>query len=184
MRALHVTPTVSCLATAIALIAVACPARAQACWRHELQKLTASDPTASNRFGYAVSIDGNRAVVGKPYDDDVCPEDPWCNSGSAYVFRRDDNGTPGYSPDDVWIEEAKLNASDAAAGEKFGISVSISGNRIVVGAYLDSTAGPASGAISDRRFGPVAGAAGAAGERLVRRAGAPWLTDRERDPRR
>ena len=48
------------------------------------------------------------------------------DSGSAYVFTR--TGT-------TWTEQAKLTASDGAAGDRFGISVAIAGDTIVVGAY-------------------------------------------------
>ncbi|MHC4240276.1 MAG: FG-GAP repeat protein, partial [Planctomycetota bacterium] len=39
------------------------------------------------------------------------------------------------------IIESKLTASDAAAGDQFGISVAISGNTAIVGAYKDESAG-------------------------------------------
>ena len=42
-------------------------------------------------------------------------------------------------------ETAKLTASDGAAGDQFGISVSISGDVIVVGAHFDDDNGPDSG---------------------------------------
>ena len=52
--------------------------------------------------------------------------------GSAYVFVR--NGTS-------WAEQAKLTASDAAAGDAFGGSVAVSGDTAVVGASRDDHAG-------------------------------------------
>ena len=48
------------------------------------------------------------------------------NSGSAYVFRYDGSD---------WVEEAKLTASDGAADDYFGISVAVSGDTAVVGAF-------------------------------------------------
>jgi len=42
-------------------------------------------------------------------------------------------------------ETAKLTASDAAGGDEFGSSVSISGNHIVVGANRDDDGGTNSG---------------------------------------
>ena len=65
------------------------------------------------------------------YDDDAGSA-----SGSAYVFRWD--GT-------TWAQEAKLTAADAAAGDQFGYSVSISGDTALVGAYGDDDAGSSSG---------------------------------------
>ena len=38
---------------------------------------------------------------------------------------------------DPFIQQAKLTASDALAGDKFGSSIAISGSTVVVGAHLD-----------------------------------------------
>jgi hypothetical protein len=96
-------------------------------------KLTASDAAAGDIFGFSVSISGDTIVVGGHGNDDVCPSDIDCNSGSAYVFQR--TGT-------TWTEQAKLTASDAAAGDFFGYSVAISGDTAVVGAFRDDGACP------------------------------------------
>ena len=58
---------------------------------------------------------------------------------SAYIFRSDEGGP--YN----WGEFNKLNASDAAAADQFGFSVSISGDTAIVGARLSSDVGTASG---------------------------------------
>ena len=58
------------------------------------------------------------------------------DSGSAYVFTR--TGT-------TWTEQAKLTASDGAADDRFGSSVAIAGDTIVVGAYWDDDNGSDSG---------------------------------------
>ncbi len=58
------------------------------------------------------------------------------NSGAAYVFEK--QGA-------VWVEVAKLTASDAATGDRFGNSVSLSGDTALVGAYQDDDAGDGSG---------------------------------------
>ena len=52
----------------------------------QLDKLLADDAAEGDRFGFSVSISGNVALVGAPGDDDACPEDPECDSGSAYLF--------------------------------------------------------------------------------------------------
>jgi len=101
-----------------------------ASWIQE-SKLTASDAAAYEFFGYSVSISGSVAVIGAPFSDGAGSE-----SGSAYVFRW--NGS-------TWSQEAKLTASDAAAGDRFGYSVSISGDVALIGAYLDDDAGSKSG---------------------------------------
>jgi len=97
----------------------------------EQAKLTASDGEAGDFFGYSVSVSGNYAIVGAVYDDDN-----GSNSGSAYVFKRE--GTD-------WIEQTKLTASDGSATDYFGISVAVSANHVVVGAYYDDDNGSNSG---------------------------------------
>ncbi|MGB1037362.1 MAG: hypothetical protein ACPGYY_01865, partial [Bacteroidia bacterium] len=94
-------------------------------------KLTASDGAANDQFGWGVSIDGDYAIVGASSDDDAGAE-----SGSAYIFVR--NGTS-------WSQQAKLTASDGAAGDRFGRGVSIDGDYAVVGAYQDDDNGTNSG---------------------------------------
>jgi len=92
----------------------------------EITKLTASDGTLSDRFGNSASISGRRVIIGASADDDdVIGTD----TGSAYIFEADSSGT--------WLEMAKLTASDAGGGDFFGQSVSISGDRAIVGAFLD-----------------------------------------------
>jgi hypothetical protein len=93
--------------------------RSSGVWTQE-QKLTASDGAASDQFGISISVSGDTAAVGAHRDDDNGDA-----SGSAYVFVR--SGT-------TWTQEQKLTASDAAGGDHFGVSVSVSGDTAVVGA--------------------------------------------------
>ena len=44
-----------------------------------------------------------------------------------------------------WMETQKLTASDAAEGDGFGVSVSVSEDVVVVGAWHDDDAGDCSG---------------------------------------
>ncbi|MGL5019246.1 MAG: FG-GAP repeat protein [Luteolibacter sp.] len=94
-------------------------------------KLTASDADMGDRFGNSVSVSGDTVVVGAHRDDD-----DGSNSGSAYVFTRSGS---------IWTQQTKLTASDAASGDEFGYSVSVSGNTLVVGARGDDDGGSASG---------------------------------------
>ncbi len=98
----------------------------------EIAKLIASDATERDQFGNSVSISGDTIVVGAFLDDDVD-----LDSGSAYVFERDQGG-PGN-----WGEVTKLTAADGASGDELGISVSTSGDTVVVGAHQDDDACPA-----------------------------------------
>ncbi|MCX5634647.1 MAG: FG-GAP repeat protein, partial [Planctomycetota bacterium] len=96
-------------------------------------KLTASDSTGGAYFGNSVSISSDYAIVGAYLDDDKGN-----SSGSAYIFKRDGS---------TWSEEAKLTASDGVAGDRFGQSVSISGDYAIIGACLDDDKGSDSGSI-------------------------------------
>ena len=109
---------------------------------NEQAKLTASDAAAWDRFGFSVSVSGNRALIGAPTHDHAVPE-----SGSAYLFR--------FDPDtSEWIEEAELTASDPAVFDKFAFSVSISGDVALIGAWGDDDAGSGSGSAYVFRFDP------------------------------
>ncbi len=95
----------------------------------EEQKLTASDADAEDIFGSALSVSGATAVVGAISVDCTAGDD----CGAAYVFHF--NGSS-------WVQAPKLTASDAAASDLFGISVSVSGETAVVGAiFADCKAG-------------------------------------------
>jgi hypothetical protein len=104
-------------------------------WIEEVE-LTAPDAEMNDEFGISVGISGGVAVVGSHYDDDACPSEPHCDSGSAYVFQFD-----GVN----WSQVGKLTASDAAESDNFGWSVAIDGDWIVVGANLDDGVGGNSG---------------------------------------
>jgi hypothetical protein len=101
----------------------------------EVKKLTASDGAISDQFGFIVSISGNMAVVGAPLNDSNSG-----NSGSAYVFERNQGGVNN------WGEMKKLRATDGAAHDSFGWSVSINGGNAIIGAYLNDENGSDSGA--------------------------------------
>ncbi len=75
--------------------------------------------TLSNQnFGNSVAIDGAYAVVGAPgYEN---------NSGATFVYFF--NGS-------VWTLLTRLKASDLVSNDRFGSSVSISGDNIVIGSY-------------------------------------------------
>ncbi|GEM_PF-1531245 len=97
-------------------------------------KLTANDGAANDYFGTSVSISGDYALVGTAHDDDKGD-----GSGSVYIFRRNADGS--------WTQQAKLTASDGAAGDRFGCSVSLSGDYALVGAYADDDKGDGSGSV-------------------------------------
>ena len=89
-------------------------------WGNE-QVIRASDPRAGAYFGESVSISGNKMVVGASQYDS--------KRGGVYLFNW--NGT-------IWEEERfiqPINGLDSS--DQFGKFVSISGNKLVVGAFND-----------------------------------------------
>ena len=94
-------------------------------WTQQVE-ITDSDSNDNGRFGWAVSISGDYAIVGKYYADE----------GAAYVFVR--NGS-------TWTQQTKLTGSDGTGVDYFGSSVSISGNYAIVGAHLARNLGSSPG---------------------------------------
>lgn len=85
--------------------------------------LVADDIAQFDSFGFSVSLDGNRALIGANRDDDNGND-----SGSAYVF-----DFIGGS----WAQSAKLTANDGMTDDEFGYSLSLYGNRVLIGSYKD-----------------------------------------------
>lgn len=92
-------------------------------------KLTHSDGTANDYFGYAVSISGDTIAVGAHGNDDAGD-----NSGSAYIFKR---------TGETWAQQAKLSPSDLSGGDLFGRKVAIDGDYAIAGAHIHSGSGAA-----------------------------------------
>ena len=98
--------------------------------------LKASNSGGNDQFGTSVAVSGNTIVVGAPQEAssstgiNSTPNDAAGNSGAAYVFTR--NGT-------TWSQQAYLKASNTGASDRFGSSVSVSGDTVVVGAYVEAS---------------------------------------------
>ena len=106
------------------------PQTTQAQTWDEALKAVASDRAAGDRFGYSVSISGNYAIVGAYGEDEDTSGGNNANAaGSAYIFERNGSGN--------WTQAQKIVASDRAADDLFGYSVSISGDYAIVGAYQE-----------------------------------------------
>ena len=84
--------------------------------------LTGSAGTVGDNFGYEVALHGDLIVVGAPLDDPGSKTD----AGSAYVFARQENGTPGDLTDDTWCQHGNLAPAALLAGDQFGYSVAVS----------------------------------------------------------
>jgi hypothetical protein len=91
----------------------------------QLAELTASDATDYSFLGYSVATQGGTVVVGAPGTTIGSNN----SQGAAYVFVKPKSGWKTTSK-----FTAKLTASDGAAKAAFGVSVSIQGGVIVVGA--------------------------------------------------
>jgi hypothetical protein len=106
------------------------------------QKLTAADAAQLHIFGFSVAVSGDKAVIGAYWDDDGGTD-----SGAAYVFAR--SGA-------VWTQQAKLTASDAAAGDNLGYSVALAADTAIAGAWQDDDASAGADAGSAWVFVPSA----------------------------
>ncbi|MFN2421425.1 MAG: choice-of-anchor B family protein [Gemmatimonadota bacterium] len=84
-------------------------------------------PVAAQSFGASVGVAGGDVLFGQPGID----REP----GSVFVYRRAGEG---------WAEAAKLTASDEIPGDRFGTSIAVDGDGMVVGAvWADSGTGAA-----------------------------------------
>jgi len=120
-------------------------------WTQEA-RLTPADALSGMKFGGAVALMGDLAIVGA--DEELTLGS---DAGAAYVFRRTEVG---------WVEEAKLLASDGGEGAFFGQSVAIGDGYIVVGAMRQDRTGAAyvfrkteSGWMQDAKLTALDGAA-------------------------
>ncbi len=100
--------------------------------------LKASNTDAHDYFGESVAISGDTIVVGASAEASNATgvngeqhDNSKYWAGAAYVFTRDDQGN--------WSQQAYLKASNTDERDKFGDSVTISGDTIVVGAWGESS---------------------------------------------
>jgi hypothetical protein len=96
-------------------------------------KVGAPDTIAGDRFGSAIALDDGWLAVGVPLHRFVGSA-----SGAVYLFEF--NGT-------AWVQRQKFVASDTVGGDQFGSALALENQRLVIGAPLHSSNGPASGAV-------------------------------------
>ena len=98
--------------------------------------LKASQVSANDSFGASVAVSGNTVVVGAWQEDssttgvNSTPDESSLGAGAAYVFLR--SGT-------TWSQQAYLKASQVTSDDRFGASVAMSGDTVVVGAYYEDS---------------------------------------------
>ncbi len=140
--------------------------------------LKASNNEATDEFGYSVSISGDQIVVGAWREDSnattidntdgsASADNSNDMSGAVYVFKKVGSD---------WVQDAYLKASNNEADDEFGMSVSISGDQIAVGASredsnattIDNTDGSASADNSNGSSGAVY---------VFKKDGSDWVQD-------
>ncbi|NOQ24877.1 MAG: hypothetical protein GQ564_05890 [Bacteroidales bacterium] len=102
----------------------------------EVQKILPENPEASEYFGYSSAIYGDWIVVGS-----VLKDMSGINSGSASVYRRDSANKNN------WILFQTLQADDMEPEDRFGISVVIENETIIVGSFTEDTGGSNTGSV-------------------------------------
>ena len=119
--------------------------------------LKASNAENNDLFGQSVAIAGNTLVIGAPGEasntntiDGNQSDNSASNAGVAYVFIRDKG---------VWRQQAYLKASNSESNDQFGLSVAISGNTVVVGAFGEGSKAATINGDQDDNSSPLAGAA-------------------------
>ncbi|MFO0579253.1 MAG: FG-GAP repeat protein [Polyangia bacterium] len=96
----------------------------------EQARLKPADGAAGDRFGLSVALEGDTALVGAPGKAVTGS----AGQGQAYVFVRSAT---------TWSEQARLVASDGAAGDRFGQAVALSADTALVGAHRKTVGGNA-----------------------------------------
>ncbi len=91
-------------------------------------KLVPEGGLFADEFGASLVIDGDLILIGSLRDDRA-----GLDSGSAYLFRRMDNGTPQIDDDD-WIQDTEFVAANTSSLDTFG-SVSMSNGVLAIGAH-------------------------------------------------
>ena len=101
--------------------------------------LKASNTQAGDQFGYAVDGDGGTVIVGAWREDGSGTgvnspsqgDNSAFDAGAAYLFTRDNEG--------LWSQQAYLKASNTEQADRFGYTVAVDGDTVVVTAYGESS---------------------------------------------
>lgn len=94
------------------------------------QKITADDWVAGDLYGYSEAMTSNTAFVAAPH----AAIGGNVSEGAVYVYRKK-NG--------VWTQVQKIVPDDGGAYDEFGISISVSGNTLLVGSVQHGGIGAA-----------------------------------------
>jgi len=97
------------------------------------KSLTAGDGALNDKFGCSVAIHDDTLVVGAYSHDSISSGSSsylYSGNGSVYVYIRSRSDTLGIT----WNLQAKLTASDARQNDRYGFSVAILDETVVIGA--------------------------------------------------
>jgi len=98
-----------------------------------VKTFSASDGTAQSRFGTAVAINSDHAVIGAPFAD---PRG-LVNTGTAYIYSRNWTGS------DAWGELQILAPTNLSGGAEFGSALALDHHTVAFGAPADFISGRA-----------------------------------------
>ncbi|MGH1340336.1 MAG: FG-GAP repeat protein [Nannocystales bacterium] len=132
--------------------------------------LKADNSDAGDRFGESIALFGDTLAVGAPYEGSgsggVSPQGSADNSasgsGAVYIFERSA---------ETWTQQAYVKASNTGAGDRFGVSVALSGDTLLVGAPRED--GATTGVNPADQGNNSASSAGAA--YVFERVGVTWV---------
>ncbi|MFZ1702183.1 MAG: FG-GAP-like repeat-containing protein [Pyrinomonadaceae bacterium] len=140
--------------------------RSGATWSQQAY-LKPSNTDAGDRFGFSIAISGDTIVISASLEDSNATgvngdqsNNSASEAGAAYVFTR--SGT-------TWSQQAYLKASNTAAFDRFGNSVSVSGDTVVVGAFAEDSNATGVGGDQSNNSASNAGAA-----YVFTRSGTTW----------
>jgi len=87
------------------------------------QHITASNGKSGNQYSWAIALHNNTLIIGAPFDNAEGPL-----SGYSYIYTHNAG---------VWQEKQILSSGIDVLGERYGISVALQGNDMLVGACLN-----------------------------------------------
>lgn len=129
--------------------------------------IKASNTNAFDQFGWTVAVSGDTAVVGAWAEDSSATgingnqnDNSASQAGAVYVFVRE--GT-------TWNQQAYIKASNTDAHDRFGETVDISGDTIVVGAWAEASSATGINGNQNNNSAPQSGAA-----YVFTRSGTTW----------
>ena len=97
-----------------------CNAESNVKWVFLALSLLSETPLAGQGYGEALAVGGGDVVVGESQDE--------TSPGYVYVYRKDSGG--------AWVEVQRLEASNSAIGDRFGRTVTLSGDQLLVGSTV------------------------------------------------